>query len=283
MTKKKAPPPPPPRFSFHLNPELWKQLVSLALLALSVVILLSMLSGNRGSVTDALITGLSLLVGRGIALAPIWFGALGVYLLLDSLNKLPNIGLERPLGAAILYIVALALLHLIVRGLTTLQDPELAMQGGGWVGEGLGTLLSNAIGEAGAYVILIAFGMAGMILLLNVSLGQLAQNIGHLAARTRGEELMPGVKINTGATRAGNTSPLSQAPRPEPQGRRNKEIAEPPPPKPTKEKKSTVVVGRAEAPQPPLPPMVPRIIGRRTTTGLYPTPIRCSKPISSRN
>src|SRR5713226_5749864 len=118
MTRKKETLPPPRKLAFNLNPELWKQLVSIGLVALAVVILLSLIPGNPGALTGPLITGIRLLVGWGAIMAPIWLAALGVYLFLDSLNKLPNIGMERPIGAALLYVVALAVLHLIVRSIT---------------------------------------------------------------------------------------------------------------------------------------------------------------------
>src|SRR6266849_706882 len=152
MTRKKEAPPPPPKLTFKLPPELWKQIVAIGLIALGIVILLSLVTGNRGSVTDTLLTAIRLLVGWGVLLAPIWLGAIGLYLFLDSLNRIPNIGLERPIGAALLYVVALALIHLIVKSVTAFKDQDLAMNGGGWLGEGLANLLSGAVGEAGAYV-----------------------------------------------------------------------------------------------------------------------------------
>jgi len=264
MTRKKETPP-PRKPALNLNPELWKQLVSMGLVALAVVILLSLIPGNPGAVTGPLITGIRLLVGWGAIMAPIWLAALGVYLFLDSLNKLPNIGMERPIGAALLYLVTLAALYLIVSSITPFKDENLAMNGGGWIGEVLGKWLSDAAGDAGAYVILIAAGIAGVVLLLNLSLGQIAQAVTHLLARTRGEEIMPGVKINMGPARVNGTfAPLIPALLKAEKSAEKRARGEDQPAsirQSGKDKRSTVVVGKAEPPQPPLPPMKPRIIG----------------------
>jgi S-DNA-T family DNA segregation ATPase FtsK/SpoIIIE len=263
MTRKKETPP-PPKLAFNLNPELWKQLISIGLIALAVIILLSLIPSMGGPVTDVLIRGISLLVGRGAILAPVWLAALGIYLFLDSLNKLPNIGMERPVGAALLYFVVLAILHLVVRSATAFKDEILAMNGGGWIGETIGSLLSSAAGDAGAYVILIALGIAGMVLLLNVSLAQTAQGLGHSIARARGQEIMPGVKINIGPARVPGATPLIPPVAKAEKASHKRARADGLPDsgrQGSKEKRSAVVVGRAEPPQPPLLPMKPRIIG----------------------
>jgi S-DNA-T family DNA segregation ATPase FtsK/SpoIIIE len=264
MTRKKAAPPPPkPRF--HLSPELWKQIVGIGLIALAVVILLSLPDARRGSLTAALITALTLLVGWGVVLAPIWLAALGVYLFLDSLNKLPNIGLERPLGAGLLYVVALALVHMFFIGAANQIDTRsFDTSGGGIVGQTIAQAFHAIVGDAGGYVILLALAVTGLILLLNISLGQIAQSISHAIARARGEELMPGVRINIGPARGGAPTLIPPLLKPEPQPKRAnepKEPAESASQRPAREKKPAVVVGRADEPAPPLPPMMPRIIG----------------------
>ncbi|MBI5880415.1 MAG: DNA translocase FtsK 4TM domain-containing protein [Chloroflexi bacterium] len=272
MARKKETPPPPPKPRFTLNPELWKQLVAIGLIALALVILLSLVTGDRGPATDFLITSLRLFVGWGVILAPIWLVAAGAYLFLDSLNRLPNIGLERPLGAILLYLVALAFIHLVVKSLGGYSDAKMpVMDAGGMVGQTVANLLVGAVNEAGAYILLVALMLVGIVMALNISLTQIPAIVQHGLARTRGEAFMPGVKINLGPSR---TQPSLIPPLPgkgdeQSSGRRASVQATASQPRGdsttarpgAREKKPAVVLGRAEEPQPPLPPMMPRIIG----------------------
>ncbi|MBI1802058.1 MAG: DNA translocase FtsK [Chloroflexi bacterium] len=206
--KKSSKPPPKPPPTFNLTPAQREQLIGIALLALAVVTLLSLLPGTQGQLIKVLQDALRFGVGWGIVLTPIWFGAAGLYLLLDSIDKRPDIGLERPAGALLLYLVALTFLDFLSRYFTGFGGEEgRVMSGGGWIGAGLGNFL-KLFSEPGAYVILIALALASLIMLLNVSLGQLLKQAGHAVARLRGQPI-PGVKVIGPAAR---TSPAMQLP-----------------------------------------------------------------------
>src|SRR5438105_7368136 len=136
MTRKKtAPAPPPKKLSFHLSPSLQEQITSVVLMALGVVTLLSML-GSQGEVTGFILKLLRVGVGWGVVLAPVWFLLAGIYLFLDSLDKRPNIGLERIVGALLLYIVAISLAHMLtIRPAYPMNPDQSAATGGGLVGQ----------------------------------------------------------------------------------------------------------------------------------------------------
>jgi S-DNA-T family DNA segregation ATPase FtsK/SpoIIIE len=267
MTRKKETPL-PAKQQLQLNPELWKQILGIALMALGVVTLLLLLPGNQGWLKDSLLGSLNVLVGWGVVLAPLWFFAAGLYLFFDSLNKIPNIGLERPIGGTLLFVALIAFIHLLVARFGAYKDEtQVLVNGGGWVGMFVGKLLSSAVSEAGAYIVLVALMLAGIIMLFNVSLAQIGAGVRYLIARLRGEQPY---KINTPGAPA-RTPPISLIP---PTSGRRKGDAPPttmaPPhepsptiaPKPTRER-PRVVVGRAEPPRPPAPtgPVMPRVIG----------------------
>ncbi|MCA1553715.1 MAG: DNA translocase FtsK 4TM domain-containing protein, partial [Chloroflexi bacterium] len=267
--KRKETLPPPKRPKFNLNPELWKQVVAIGLLALAVVILLSLLTSSRGPVTEGLIEGIRFLVGWGVLLAPLWLAATGIYLLLDSINKIPNIGIERPIGAGLLYLVALALIHLIAQQALAVRNGDFVRNSGGLLGALLGDVLTGAVGDVGAYIVLLALAGVGVTFLLHLSLGDIVGAVALLVARGRGQEFIPGVRINTPQSRSLNPAPFIPSlpmPKPEPpNGKRAKGGPEsdllPPLPRVKAERKPAVVIGRVDEPTPPLPPMKARIIG----------------------
>jgi S-DNA-T family DNA segregation ATPase FtsK/SpoIIIE len=276
MTRKKETPL-PAKQQLQLNPELWKQILGIALMALGVVTLLLLLPGNQGWLKDSLLGSLNVLVGWGVVLAPLWFFAAGLYLFFDSLNKIPNIGLERPIGGTLLFVALIAFIHLLVARFGAYKDEtQVLVNGGGWVGMFVGKLLSSAVSEAGAYIVLVALMLAGIIMLFNVSLAQIGAGVRYLLARLRGE---PPYKINAPGAPA-RTPPISLIP---PTSGRKKGDAPPPPmapphepsptitPKPTRER-PRVVVGRAEPPRPPAPagPVMPRVIGEEKRSWALP-------------
>ena len=277
--RKKETPAPKTQLTFNLNPELWKQVVAIALIAIAVIILLSLVTSSRGPVTESLIQGLQFLVGWGVVLAPIWLVAFGIYLFLDSLNKIPNIGLERPVGAAMLYLVALALIHLIALGATSVRSSDLVSGSGGVVGAFIGDVLTAAVGDSGAYVVLTALACVGIIFLLHLSLGDLIGGYTVVVSRLRGQQMIPGVRINTPGSRSAAPIPLVPS---LPLNKGDARREELPPPrgstrdkpgaKDSKDKKSVVVIGRADEPAPPLPPMKARVIGGEQHEWALPSP-----------
>ncbi len=265
--KKETPAAKKPKPAFQLSPAQKEQIGGIALMALGVVTLLLLLPGNQSFAAETYLRAIRLLVGWGVILAPLWFVAAGLYMLLDSLDKRPEIGLERPVGAVLLYVVALAFIHLFALNFSPAIDPsELATSGGGLLGQTVGDALRAAVGNAGAYVVLLAFAMAGTILLLNLSLGQIAQGFSYLFARGRGRPMLPGVRINTPTSRAPPFGPSLPSKSAVQNGKLGKDKVETPLAQPAqKEKRTAFVIGRAEAPQPPLLPLTPRIIGRDWT------------------
>src|SRR5205814_9962202 len=165
MTRKKTVPAPPPKKpSFDLSPMLQEQIASVVLMALGVVTLLSLL-GSQGEVTGFILKILRVGVGWGVILAPVWFLLAGLYLFLDSLDKRPNIGLERIFGALLLYLVAISLVHMLTIGPASPMNPDqTATIGGGLVGQEISGVLRQVVGDAGAYVILVAAAFAGCVM-----------------------------------------------------------------------------------------------------------------------
>lgn len=147
-------------------------IVGVVLVALAGITLLSFLSATRGSLTEGWVDLLSRLFGLGVYLVPFGMGMLGLWLLLRSFERRPAIGGERTVGAVIVYLMALVLLHL----LSFPEDPELladAGGGGGYVGYYLSQALLTSLGTWGTAVALLATLVVSTILLANLSVAEL--------------------------------------------------------------------------------------------------------------
>jgi DNA segregation ATPase FtsK/SpoIIIE, S-DNA-T family len=161
---------PVPRF--YLCPERQEEIAAVTLLGIALLTALGAFNLSRGNILDSWTDVLSILFGWGRLIAPFFFGGLGVWLLLDSLDLRPDIGWERPLGAGLLFLVLLTLLHITLtgaRGLAAAQRGE----GGGLIGFALSDAMVNAIGIPGTLLILIFAFIIGLILLLNLPLARI--------------------------------------------------------------------------------------------------------------
>jgi S-DNA-T family DNA segregation ATPase FtsK/SpoIIIE len=156
--KAKAKPQPRSRSAPPLGLTLDRQLdlLGLALLALAVVALLSYLSPEQGLLTRPLLGLLRRAFGWGEYFAPLGMGAFGLWLLLRRFgDHLPRIRPQRPIGIALIYVVALVTLTAV-----------------GEDGGALGALLYSALlplSEAVVALILLAGWLVGLVLIFHIS------------------------------------------------------------------------------------------------------------------
>ncbi len=166
-TKKRKKSPSPPR-PFWQQAEVW----GIVFLAMALLTLLSLISASRGVLTESWLLFLSQSFGWGVYLTPIGFGAVGFWFLLKGFDRHPRVGWAKPVGAVLIFALALATAHLS----TGVADPlELARKGGG--GGYVGWLISHALvvnlGVAGAWVIIVALFGIGFILLSGLSVAEI--------------------------------------------------------------------------------------------------------------
>ncbi|HID86463.1 MAG TPA: hypothetical protein EYP55_03680, partial [Anaerolineae bacterium] len=173
---------------FQMDPARQREILGIILLALAGVTILSLVSITRGSLTEGWIRLLRRVLGWGYLLVPVILGAVGLWLVLDSLDRRPDVGWEQPMGAGLLFLVVITLLHI----LPFPSDPhQLAAEGrgGGLVGLLLSQSLLTSIGPLGAIVLLLALAGVGLIMLLGLSTAQMGQALAqgwvHLLDRIR--------------------------------------------------------------------------------------------------
>jgi S-DNA-T family DNA segregation ATPase FtsK/SpoIIIE len=187
-------------------------ILGIVLVALAGITLLSFLSATRGSLTEGWVTVLKTVFGLGVYLVPFGMGLMGLWLILRSFENRPSLGSQRTIGALLLYVTALVLLHL-------LSFPENSMGlaeaggGGGYLGHYLSQGLLKSLGVWGTVVALLAALIIATILLADLSvaeMGLLAQMAGQglrrFFARLRGP------RIRRHRRRRAEQSPLPEPP-----------------------------------------------------------------------
>lgn len=182
---RKAPPPP----AFSLSPGQQERLAAIFVLLIAVLTFLGALNLSGGNILDGWTRILSVLFGWGRVLAPFFFGGLGAWLLLDSLDMRPDIGWERPLGLILLFLVVEGLLQIVAVNFMRVARASMpaaqAGLGGGLLGHLLYDVLVGGLGLAGALLVLIVLIAIGLILLLNLSFPQILHGLAALTGQLR--------------------------------------------------------------------------------------------------
>ncbi len=171
------------------------EIVGILLLLLALLTLLSLIPVERGALMEGWIRLLRQGVGWGVWLMPIGFGGVGLWLVFMGMGRELAIEREKPWGALLLFLLGLALMHLIAGG----DDPQAlaaAGQGGGYAGYGLSQLLIRALGTAGAWLVLAAFSIISLMMLLGTSLAEMGTILKAAARRVLNRERLNGIKIN---------------------------------------------------------------------------------------
>jgi S-DNA-T family DNA segregation ATPase FtsK/SpoIIIE len=163
--------------------------VGIALLALALLTLFSLISLSRGAITEGWVHLLRLAFGWGAYLTPLMFGAAGLWLLLKGSGRQPQVAWEKVVGAALFFVLGLALTHL----LSSSEDPEAwAAQGGGggYLGWLVGWILISSLGDLGAYIAILALVSIAVIMLSGLSAAEIGQALkqGWISLRYVGQD-----------------------------------------------------------------------------------------------
>nr|BAL54756.1 cell division FtsK/SpoIIIE [uncultured Chloroflexota bacterium] len=161
-----------PRLSWWrgLSPERRLDLIGALLLAAGVLFLASWLAAVQSGWGGGGLRLAAQLFGWGVYLLPLFLMLFGIWLILRRVERIPALSPERALGSFLFFLWVLTLFHAAV------ADPQMAEiaaqngMGGGYLGSLLQRLLWFTLGEAGAWVVLVAWGIGNLILLLEKDL-----------------------------------------------------------------------------------------------------------------
>jgi S-DNA-T family DNA segregation ATPase FtsK/SpoIIIE len=156
---------------FRLTRAQWGWTVGLILLGVALVTFLTLISTNHGSLTALWLDTLGRTFGWGRYLVPLVLGAIGLWAITLGTEHPLTLPWPRVVGGLVTLVLMLALIHHF------LDQPESAAaagKGGGYLGYGISALLTDALGSAGAVVILITVIALALTVALDVSLAELA-------------------------------------------------------------------------------------------------------------
>ena len=146
------------------------EVLGLMLVLLSVFTLLSLLTTTRGVITGEWISFLEQLFGMGKWGVPLVTGALGLWVVIRAIDRMPDLPWQTPAGSGILFVAYITAATLLFR-----SDPQAS---GGALGVFLATNLENALGLWGAWSMVTILVITGIVLLTDRFLLDLAQETG---------------------------------------------------------------------------------------------------------
>ncbi len=167
-----------------VDPARQREIVGIGLMAVGGLTVLSLLSASHGNVSEAWLRLLQLGFGWGYIFVPFGLILIGLWLVLDSMDRRPDVGWEQPLGGLLLFVLGLAFLHIIA----LLDDPRTlpdSGRGGGYTGWMISQVLQDSLGLLGAVLVLLAGTGIGLILLLGRSVAQMLKTLGLGVGRLR--------------------------------------------------------------------------------------------------
>jgi len=191
--------------------------VGIALLALALLTLFSLLSLSRGVLTEGWLHLLRLALGWGVYLTPLMFGAAGLWLLQTGSGREPQVAWEKVVGAALLFVLGLALAH----SFSAAEDPRaLAAEGGGggYLGWLVNWALVSSLGDLGAFIVVAALASIAVIMLSGLSPAEIGQALSErwVGLRYPGQSRLPRLRrwIKARPTVAPSPEPATEPSRP---------------------------------------------------------------------
>lgn len=168
-----------------------------ALVLVSVLTLLSLLTSSTGAITGVWIGWLQLLFGAGIWGFPLVTGALGLWMVIRAVENMPDMPWQHPVGCALLFIATLV-------GITLWAGP--AENTGGLVGSGLASALTSVLGVGITWAFVTFLAISGLIFLtdqilvgVGLAIWQRMQTLPHdLAERQSRPAIQPVLPLPTG-------------------------------------------------------------------------------------
>ncbi len=161
MTRRRAKP--KPKTGPNLEQLFRGEIIGGILVVLAILLMLSLLSSNRGEVTGAMVDGLRQLFGAGVWLVPLLLGFVGAWLALRHIAGDDPIWTRRLIGAFALFLVIESVLHILLRDRSPAPAPS--GEAGGVVGSLLGQGLEDALGLPVTLTLLFIL-MAGIAILI---------------------------------------------------------------------------------------------------------------------
>jgi S-DNA-T family DNA segregation ATPase FtsK/SpoIIIE len=152
---------------FLASTRFWREALALVLLFLAIVSVIALFAPDAGAIVKPWHDVLTTLLGWGIAFAP---PLLAGFALMLWMKTMPAERWMAATGAAVVALALLGMFHLAQGGGAAAVE---AGEGGGVLGHAVSSVLSAAVGSAGAWIILVLFAVVGLLLYFNMTIGDL--------------------------------------------------------------------------------------------------------------
>ncbi|MFZ1754642.1 MAG: DNA translocase FtsK 4TM domain-containing protein [Caldilineaceae bacterium] len=136
----------------------------IVLVLLSVFTLLSLFTNSRGSITGAWIDLVRFLTGDGVWGVPLLTGALGLWMVIRAVDKMPDLPWQKPTGVSLIFLAYITGASLLSPSFVRLAQAEQG-EAGGWIGFYVADFLEAALSLWGAWAAVTALGILGIVLL----------------------------------------------------------------------------------------------------------------------
>lgn len=143
------------------------EVIGLILVLVSVLTLLSLLTSSTGAITGAWLEWLTLLFGIGVWGFPLVTGAIGLWMVILAVEKMPNMPWRHPVGLGVLFLAGLI-------GTSLWAGPGAV--GGGAIGSLLADNLREVLGVGVAWAFVTFLIISGLLFLTERLLIDLALN-----------------------------------------------------------------------------------------------------------
>ncbi len=181
--RKHKPVQPRPKFQWKpISPERKMDILGVVLALVGLITLLSLLSSRNSPLTGWLVNTLYTVAGWGAFVLPLALLALGLWLILRNVDRLPMLSVERLTGVVLLFLALLTLMHFLSGGG---WEIAAAGSGGGYLGGAFERLFTGAFGVVGGYIVVAAWLLIAIILILDLSLPDLFRRLNQAAAQSR--------------------------------------------------------------------------------------------------
>ena len=140
------------------------EVMGAALVLLAVFTLLALVTGSRGGVTEGWVGVLRSLFGSGVWGIPLVAGALGLWLIIRAIERMPNMSWQRPVGFGILFLAMITAAALRLRARCA-AAAAYAGEGGGELGSAFADGLQALLGSWGAWAAVTFLFILGIVFL----------------------------------------------------------------------------------------------------------------------
>ncbi|HSL28188.1 MAG TPA: DNA translocase FtsK 4TM domain-containing protein [Anaerolineales bacterium] len=171
-----------------LTPERRLDVVGAIMAVVGILTALILFSAQRSALTGSMMRLLGQMFGWGIYILPVALIVMGVWLILRRIEKLPPLSLERGTGIFVFFLWLLAVLHSATLMLIPVGDVTqivLEGRGGGYIGDLFARVLFNGFGAWGAIIALLAWLLISIIMIFDITVGDLFRWVNPLALRIR--------------------------------------------------------------------------------------------------